>query len=43
MASQSNLFAAIAWTVINLILYPEYSDAVRKGTAPSTCAHFLSR
>lgn len=31
MASQSNLFAAIAWTVINLILYPEYSDAVRKG------------
>jgi len=28
MASQSNLFAAIAWTIINLIRYPKYGNEV---------------
>ena len=30
MASQSNLYAAISWTLVNLLLYPSYLQRVRE-------------
>jgi cytochrome P450 len=39
LASQSNLYAAISWTLVNLLLHPAWQDAVRQDrTALEACA-----
>ncbi len=41
MGAQSNLYAALAWTLVNLLLHPQYLERVREGddTLLEQCAN----